>query len=233
MNTNSVPEIQFYLDDMASRLGVRSLCSIVLDDERFPIWSANSKPGGHHYGKHGLIIHTSEVIKLSFLNNEFYRNENEKLPVDPKKLFLAGLFHDAGKMWDYQPFSIYDETTLAGVVVPAYSEWKPSEHKWKIHHISRSALLWQKTYLTYCDHSPAVGRPFRTHYDWLTEEFFDEVLHAILAHHGRKEWGSPVSPNTKLAWILHASDMISARIEDDGFDIASAKFEENNRKKNA
>jgi 3'-5' exoribonuclease len=33
----------------------------------------------------------------------------------------------------------------------------------------------------------------------------------MLAHHGRKEWGSPVEPATNEAWILHAADMMSSR----------------------
>lgn len=44
----------------------------------------------------------------------------------------------------------------------------------------------------------AVGR------DW-------EVEHAILAHHGRREWRSPVEPQTLEAWIVHWADMASAR----------------------
>lgn len=39
----------------------------------------------------------------------------------------------------------------------------------------------------------------------------DEIAHAILAHHGRREWGSPVEPQTRLAYILHAADMLSSR----------------------
>jgi len=39
----------------------------------------------------------------------------------------------------------------------------------------------------------------------------DEIGHAILAHHGRREWGSPVEPATRLAFILHTADMLSSR----------------------
>ena len=42
----------------------------------------------------------------------------------------------------------------------------------------------------------------------------DEVLHAILSHHGRREYGSPVSPSTRIAWLLHLCDSISARMFD-------------------
>lgn len=39
----------------------------------------------------------------------------------------------------------------------------------------------------------------------------EDMGHAILAHHGRKEFGSPVIPQTKLAMILHTADGMSAR----------------------
>ena len=44
----------------------------------------------------------------------------------------------------------------------------------------------------------------------LPEEFIDEVSHCLLSHHGRKEWGSPVEPQTPDAIILHTADHMSA-----------------------
>lgn len=40
----------------------------------------------------------------------------------------------------------------------------------------------------------------------------EQICHAMLSHHGRKEWGSPVEPATPEAWILHLSDMADSRI---------------------
>lgn len=164
---------------------VQNLANFVLLDPRFPIWSGSSKPFQHHYGKHGLIIHTAEVANLCDKNNVLTGNS-----INSRQLFLAALFHDSGKMWDYEP---NDEQT----------EWQGTAHKRHIHHISRSGLNWQK----------AVDS-FQNKPEWLTQEFVDEVLHAILAHHGQREWGSPVAPNTKLAWMLHLCDGISARLND-------------------
>lgn len=38
-----------------------------------------------------------------------------------------------------------------------------------------------------------------------------EIAHALLSHHGRREFGSPVTPQTQLAMILHTADGMSAR----------------------
>lgn len=40
---------------------------------------------------------------------------------------------------------------------------------------------------------------------------FQDIEHCILSHHGRKEWGSPVEPQTKAAMALHFADMWSSR----------------------
>ena len=45
---------------------------------------------------------------------------------------------------------------------------------------------------------------------YMDRDFRDAVGHCILAHHGRKEWGSPVEPQTVEAMILHQADMWSA-----------------------
>ena len=39
----------------------------------------------------------------------------------------------------------------------------------------------------------------------------DEIGHALLAHHGRREWGSPVEPASPLAFVLHSADMLSVQ----------------------
>ena len=170
------------LKNTADTLYCSRISKIVLDDWRFPIWSGSSKPTTHHYGKHGLIRHVSEVVDLCLANNEVLGTWNTS--VNKQLLFFAALFHDVGKLWDYEPLD------------KEYNEWQAAKHKNMIHHISRSGLIWQEASKD------------------LLQKDRDEVLHAILSHHGRKEWGSPVLPATKLAWVLHLCDCMSARMDD-------------------
>lgn len=174
------------LESLAYDFGVRDLCSIVLKDYRFSVWSGSSKPLQHHYGKGGLAKHTLEVAELCLLNNK-YLPTNEQ--VNPCQLFIAAVFHDAGKMWDYQQPNAECQ------------DWTSTAHKRHIHHISRSALVWYESCI------------LNSHLK-LSEEYINDILHAILAHHGRREFGSPVAPNTRLAWMLHLCDGISARMND-------------------
>jgi 3'-5' exoribonuclease len=169
---------------MAKSLGVESLSETVLADPRFLVWSGSSKPNQHHYGKGGLAQHTWEVAHLCLQNNKMF-TKLEKGVTD-QRAFLAALYHDAGKMWDYSPLDL------------DHKDWQGNEHKRRIHHISRSALVWH-------DAAEKGG---------VAAEMHDDILHAILSHHGAREWGSPVSPATRLAWLLHLCDGLSARMDD-------------------
>lgn len=156
---------------------------ILIDIPKFGVWSAASKPGTHHYGKNGLAQHTHEVISAMFAVKQALPKAAD---IPNRQIFIAGLFHDIGKVWDYAPTNL--ECT----------EWTGTAHKRTIHHISRSALVWSKSV-------DSTG---------LFQEEHDAILHAILSHHGCREWGSPVSPDSGLAWLLHLCDNLSARIED-------------------
>lgn len=155
---------------------------------QFEYWSGSCKPIHHHYGDYGLAKHTQEVIALMFSTKNTL-----KLDLRNDLIFLAGLFHDIGKLWDYTRTPLITENTYE-----SGTHWIGTPHKRQIHHISRSALVWSKAVDETC----------------LFIDEHDEVLHAILAHHGMREWGSPVSPNSQLAWLLHMSDQTSARLDD-------------------
>jgi 3'-5' exoribonuclease len=162
------------LRDMALNIGCLPIAATVLDDERFGLWPASSKPGKHHYRDGGLAQHTFEVCEGA---SHFVCGYHWRL------LFLACLFHDVGKMWDYEKKD--------GV-------WGPTPHRDTIGHVSRSAMVWEGV---------SLGTE-------MTQQEIQSVTHAILAHHGHREWGSPVTPQTKMAWILHLCDMMSARLDE-------------------
>ena len=104
--------------------------------------------------------------------------------IDEKQLFLSALYHDYGKLWDY--------------VCSEDGQWVPCIHRRKIHHISRSNVEWVRW-------AYAVGAD---------DSLIDAVSHNILSHHGSREYGSPIMPLTREAWILHLADSMSARIDD-------------------
>ena len=199
-------EMSAYKDDLdklsrqAKILGddVYTVCKGVLDDERFPIWSGSSKQGQHHYGKGGLVQHISEVVDLCFRIKSYYEHTHE---IDSKELFLSAFFHDVGKMYDYEP------TDLTGAY--PYEFWISTPHKRSIHHISRSGIIWSEN---------------AKKDDKIYNEYFEKVLHAILAHHTCREAGSPVAPKSRVAWMVTLCDNMSARVYDaDTMDVLNRR----------
>jgi 3'-5' exoribonuclease len=173
------------LTDLAFRLNVAQLTNVVLNDPRFPEWTGSSNPKSHHYGDGGLAQHVLEVTQIGLSQIPYFKSLGRA--VNPRHYALAAIFHDAGKMWDYQKIPL--------------NQWTVAPHKHHIHHIARSALLFCET----CAAFPII-----------TQEEQDEITHAILSHHGQRAWGSTVTPQTPLAWLLHLSDMLSARMNDLG-----------------
>jgi 3'-5' exoribonuclease len=166
----------------AETLGCVDLASKVLDDKNFRIWSGSHHKVAHHYGDGGLLTHTFEVVTLS-LNTAYLYSDVHK--INNKQLFLSALYHDYGKLWDYDRGED--------------GEWVPrNNHRRKIHHISRSNVEWVRWAI-------AMGAD---------DELIDAVSHNILSHHGSRVYGSPVAPYTREAWILHLADSMSARIDD-------------------
>lgn len=179
---------------------VVDLCNHLVDQEDFRIWTATCRPNAHHYGDGGLIVHTSEVVRTCLEVRNLYPQHE----INEAELFLSALYHDAGKMWDYERTGIIspDDPAACTEIDREFYGWQGTSHKRKIHHISRSALVWSKAL-----DEVGVHPNFRNDYE-------DAVLHAILAHHGQREWGSPVAPKSRVAWLLHLCDGISARLYD-------------------
>lgn len=50
-------------------------------------------------------------------------------------------------------------------------------------------------------------------YNGFPETLLKKITHVIEAHHGQKDWGSVVEPQTKEAWLVHFADNISAHID--------------------
>ncbi len=186
------------LSERAARLGVSDIANIVLDDPRFATWSASSHPHQHHYGAGMLARHTWEVVNLCSSNHALssLHGIDYSMPTE-QETFLAALYHDSGKMDDYEPYQL-DVSPDVWVIGEPHDEWRGTPHKRLIHHISRSAIIWSRA----VDRYP-VYRGFE-----------EAILHAILAHHGQRAWGSPVAPKSRLAWLLHLCDCLSARMND-------------------
>ena len=116
-----------YLQDIkliVENTGVYPVTHPVLEDVRFVKWSGSAKPNSHHYGDGGLLKHTYEVLVMAIATGR-----TMGLPeADLKKLVVAAIWHDYGKIWDYE----------------LGKEWGPTRHKKEVRHLIRSVIECEK-----------------------------------------------------------------------------------------
>jgi 3'-5' exoribonuclease len=145
----------------------------------------------HHARRGGLVEHTAQMMRAGEALASVY-------PALNRDLLLGGiLFHDSGKLWEN--------------CFPKESFIMPHDFRAElIGHVSMGIeltnRLWQRL-----KESPEFA-------SWnLLAPDSDLVrlhlIHLIAAHHGEKQFGSPVEPKTPEAMALHLIDNLDAKLE--------------------
>jgi 3'-5' exoribonuclease len=144
----------------------------------------------------GLLEHTVNVTTLALAMADAYVGgqaaqdglsfEGRRLAVDRQVLVGAGLLHDIGKIETYRmaPLAeITDAQAWEGHLAIGYAQTR-----------ARAESLLGPT--------PSAEAAAE----------LAKLLHCILAHHGKLEFGSPVAPACVEAYILSQADMTDARL---------------------
>jgi 3'-5' exoribonuclease len=101
---------------------------------------------------------------------------------DPELVLAGVLLHDIGKLESYDWDGLFQYTTAGSL----------------IGHVVLGGLMLERRL---SEERPAACTPAER----------DILLHLILSHHGRREYGSPVLPMTLEAEVLHWADNASAK----------------------
>lgn len=174
---------------------LRKTCETILTIDKFFTWPASLS--FHHAYEGGLLAHTVEVCDYAL------GICRPLVPVNVDILIAAALWHDFMRMEEYRFFWDWPDNTVGQrlLAVPGTDEsglqkfFGHTDYGKRIHHIAGSTAEF-----TIAAREHGVGKAM-----------IEEVQHCILAHHGRKDWGSPVEPQTLEALILHQADMLSAK----------------------
>lgn len=198
---------------------LRRTCESILTYDKFFTWPASLSH--HHAYEGGLLAHTVEVCDLALhsyvalrpdyaseICTRFAKDTAYITPPNRDILIAAALWHDVMKTEEYhvQDWRGVKQATLDRIRhltkrcdINNFEVWIKDEARVKMfghhEHIIAGAMEFSKVASWHVSNSDTI----------------DAVTHCILAHHGRKEWGSPVEPQTIEALILHQADMLSAR----------------------
>ncbi|HAA34466.1 MAG TPA: metal-dependent phosphohydrolase [Firmicutes bacterium] len=132
----------------------------------------------HHNYLGGLLEHTLEVVEICRHICHLYGSQ-----VDRSLLITAAVFHDIGKIEEYDPDSLTFEQTDKGRLLG---------------HISIGLDIIRKM----LEKLPLFP-----------EDLKMKLEHMIISHHGEREWGSPEVPQTFNAFALFHADLLSARLK--------------------
>lgn len=140
----------------------------------------------HHARRGGLVEHVAQMLRAAESLANVYPNLN-------RDLLLAGvLFHDSGKMWE----NCYPKESLA----------MPYDVRGElIGHISIGIELINRLW-SQLRETPEFSRPD-------SESVRLHLIHLVAAHHGEKQFGSPVEPKTPEAIALHFIDNLDAKLD--------------------
>lgn len=164
---------------------LRNACAVVLENESFFVSPAAAKK--HQAWDGGLAQHTREVMDIALATANA---DALKGAVNLDVIVAGTLWHDYGKIWDYKRNPLLEQDSS----LKDQPEWVYDRHRWTIRHLSRS----------YAEFLKAAEN------EVVDPDLIEQVSHAILAHHGRNEWGSPVTPLSLEASIIHYADCIDA-----------------------
>lgn len=145
----------------------------------------------HHARRGGLVEHTAQMLRTADVICGVYPRLN-------RDLLLAGvLFHDCGKLWE----STYGERSFT----PQYDQLGEL-----LGHISIGIELVNRLWKGLAE--LPEWESWKT-LEPASEEVRRHLLHLIAAHHGTREFGSPVEPKTPEAMALHYVDNLDAKLE--------------------
>jgi len=160
--------------------------SIFIDDAEIAtrMKKAPAAKSMHHAYPVGLLEHVVSICKtLDFLS------QNYAPYVDRDLLFVGGMMHDLGKIWELQYEKTTDYTTEGRL----------------IGHLVMGSELIEKKIQVLESQEGRLPAAFPIEKKLLAK-------HMVLAHHGKYEYGSPKEPACLEAQIVHMIDDLDSKV---------------------
>jgi len=156
----------------------------ILDVNKHLILDYEKFPAGakvHHPWVNGLSTHTYEALRFA---EKIMAAEAEMYDqkLDKDVVYFSIIFHDLGKMLEYKT-----------------TDFTYTRKMYLMGHVFMSASTVQQVLTPYAREGV------------ITPNQVEMVVHCILAHHGVREYGSPVIPASLEAYYVHIAVLLSER----------------------
>lgn len=161
-----------------------ALLGLIFEDRdlRHSFAEAPAAKSNHHACRHGLLQHTLEVTDIAAAVADVQQTWGYERNAERDLVVAAALLHDIGKIYELS--------------------WRGDDYDYT----RRGELLGHITMGTQAVASRMNKVPE------FPSLLRDALLHAILSHHGKLEWGSAVVPMMPEAQIVHMADLLDAHL---------------------
>lgn len=163
--------------------GLRSLVLYVLERYQSVLIDLPAAKSMHHDVLGGWVFHTLRMARLGYSLCRVYPEVNQDL------LISGILLHDLGKLQEFSrdPTGMVIDYSVSGVLLS---------------HLVIGLLMLEEI----LKEMKAKNLPVPSENERLA------LFHMIESHHGKPEYGSPITPRFREAMILHFLDQIDAKI---------------------
>jgi 3'-5' exoribonuclease len=173
-----------FVEDHIKDVKLRQLVLTILNENSELLQKLPAAQNVHHGFCGGLVEHVWSVTRVAIQLANHYTAYYHDLnpPLNKNLIVAAAILHDIGKLRELEYLPVVSRYTKEGTLIG---------------HILMGRDLVRET-------ARQLG------------EFPEETLllleHAILAHHGRPEFGAPKAPATLEALIVHYADELDAKV---------------------
>lgn len=169
------------LDLLNGEYGDVVRCIFEDDEVRERFLTAPAATKNHHSHRGGLAEHTISMAWLAQEVAGHYEQMYGEGAVDIDLLQAGALLHDLGKIYELD---------------------QPDGLTWERQ--ARGELVGHMTECVTLIHDACLAT-------LASQDTRDRLIHMVLSHHGKLEWGSPVKPKLVEAQLLHQIDMMDSR----------------------
>lgn len=175
--------------DSVKNVFIRAFLDVIFDNpevkKRFKHAPASATNRGAYRG--GLVEHVLKVMRNADFLLQSQATANNPAPINRDIVIAGVLCHDLGKMYSYKVDHTGASTTTSGRLIG---------------HLVQSYSITVQAFIQ----TESVIR------QEIPEAIKDHINHCILSHHGRLEWGSPVTPISIEAQVVHQADVADCSI---------------------
>lgn len=177
-------KVHFFIDKYIQEPRLKRLVKQILGDHDELFRKMPAAQNFHHSYTAGLLEHVWSMTRIAGFLADHYAKYYHQLnpPLDKGVVVAAAILHDIGKLRELEYHPVEARYTIHGSLIG---------------HVMMGRDLVRDTAATIGD---------------FPEETLLLLEHAILAHHGKREFGAPIVPQTLEALIVSYADDIDAKI---------------------